>query len=109
MESEYIAIMAPKGLAAVVLATIPLQQGVAGGELIKNVTYGVVLLSIVLTSLLLLLLGKTKLSDLYTWIFSPGLPKLWFLVKSPSEKLPEETGKIKPAGTKLFGGHKREN
>lgn len=104
-----IAIMVPKGLAAVVLATIPLQQGVAGGELIKNVTYGVVLLSIVLTSLLLLLLGKTKLSDLYTWIFSPGLPKLRFLVKSPSEELPEETGKIKPAGTKLFGGHKRED
>jgi NhaP-type Na+/H+ or K+/H+ antiporter len=104
-----IAIMVPKGLAAVVLATIPLQNEVAGGELIKNITYGVVLISIVLTSLLLLLLGKTRLSDLYRWIFTLSPPKIRFQVKSRPDKLTEETGKIKPTGTKLFGGQKREN
>lgn len=70
-DASIMAIMVPKGLAAAVLASIPFQQGIIGGELIKNVTYGVVLLSIVMTSLLVLLLDKTKLSNAYGWILSP--------------------------------------
>ncbi|MFC1903525.1 cation:proton antiporter [Chloroflexota bacterium] len=70
-DASIMAIMVPKGLAAAVLASIPFQQGVIGGELIKNVTYGIVLSSIVMTSLLLLLLEKTKLSDVYSWFLSP--------------------------------------
>ena len=70
-DTSIMAIMVPKGLAAAVLATIPFQQGVAGGELIKNLTYGIVLLSIVMTSILLLLLEKTKLSSTYGWMLSP--------------------------------------
>ena len=75
-DTSIMAIMVPKGLAAVVLASIPFQQGVIGGELIKSVTYGVVLLSIVMTSLLLLLLEKTSLSALYVWFFSLDRQKL---------------------------------
>ena len=59
-DASIMAVMVPKGLAAVVLATIPLQQGVIGGEIIKNITYGVVLFSIVITSFLVLLLEKTR-------------------------------------------------
>ncbi|MFQ5996542.1 MAG: cation:proton antiporter [Dehalococcoidales bacterium] len=70
-DASFMAIMVPKGLAAVVLASIPFQQGITGGELIQNVTYGIVLLSIVITSFLLLLLEKTKLSNIYGWILSP--------------------------------------
>jgi len=73
-DTSLMAIMVPKGLAAAVLASIPFQQGIAGGELIKSVTYGVVLMSIVMTSLLLLLLEKTGLSHVYGWIFSPHAP-----------------------------------
>lgn len=68
-DASILAIMVPKGLAVAVLAIIPLQAGVAGGELIKNVTYGVVLSSIVFTSIMLLLLEKTGLSALYIWFF----------------------------------------
>lgn len=46
--------MAPKGLAAAVLATLPLQYGVEGGEVIRDVTYMVVLASITLTALLVM-------------------------------------------------------
>jgi cell volume regulation protein A len=46
--------MAPKGLAAAVLATLPLQYGVAGGEVIRDTTYMVVLASITLTALLVM-------------------------------------------------------
>ena len=97
------AVMVPKGLAAVVLASIPLQQEVIGGEIIKNLTYGVVLFSIVLTSLLVLLLEKTKLPDLYAWALAPGLLKLR---RKTIPRLKEITGKtenIIPNGTKLFG------
>jgi NhaP-type Na+/H+ or K+/H+ antiporter len=97
------AVMVPKGLAAVVLASIPLQQGIAGGEIIKNVTYGVVLFSIVATSFLVVLLEKTRLPGLYAWLLSPGLPG--FTREKVAEPA-EVTGKknsLVPDGSKLFG------
>ena len=68
--------MVPKGLAAAVLATIPVQAGVVGGELIKSLTYGVVMSSIVLTSIMILLVEKTGLSALYIWFFSLDSQKI---------------------------------
>jgi potassium/hydrogen antiporter len=47
------AAMVPKGLAAAVLAGLPLQYGVAGGEAIQAIAYAVVLLSILATALLI--------------------------------------------------------
>jgi cell volume regulation protein A len=70
-ELAVMTVMVPKGLAAVVLASIPVQQGVPGGEIIRDITYGVVLFSIVLCSFLVLLLEKTKLSNLYAKILLP--------------------------------------
>ena len=46
--------MVPKGLAAAVLAALPLQYGVAGGEIIRDTSYMVVLISITLTALLVM-------------------------------------------------------
>ncbi|MBI4542613.1 MAG: cation:proton antiporter [Gemmatimonadetes bacterium] len=59
------AVMAPKGLAAAVLASLPIQQGIAGGDIIQAVTYAVVLFSIVATSALVVLLERTGLRDIY--------------------------------------------
>jgi cell volume regulation protein A len=69
------AVMVPKGLAAVVLASLPLQQGVVGGDIIKNITYGIVVFSIILTSILVLLLEKTPLPNLYARILIPPWPR----------------------------------
>jgi len=74
-DASVMSIMVPKGLAAAVLASIPYQQGIIGGELIQNVTYAVILFSILLTSVLLFFIDKTKLMDFYGWIFSPGMKK----------------------------------
>jgi len=74
-DASVMAIMVPKGLAAAVLASIPYQQGLIGGELIQNVTYAVILFSILLTSILLFFIDKAKLMDFYGWIFSPGMKK----------------------------------
>jgi len=57
--------MVPKGLAAAVLASLPLQQGVPGGELIRDVSYMVVLVSITMTALLVISLPWPSVSRLY--------------------------------------------
>lgn len=109
-DASIIAVMVPKGLAAAVLASIPLQQGILGGELIMNVVYGVVLTSIVMTSLLIILIEKTKLADLYQWLFSPGIPKLGFKLTLPASMLRKskaEATKVTPIGSKLFTSDKK--
>ncbi len=100
------AIMVPKGLAAVVLASIPLQQGVIGGGLIKDITYGVVLFSIVLTSFLVILIEKTKLANFYARALLPGLPKLRQKAGPRLRDIAGKTDNITPDGAKLFGGIK---
>ena len=97
------AVMVPKGLAAVVLATLPLQQQVVGGELIKDITYGVVLSSIVLTSFLVLLIEKTKMADLYGWLLSGGFPRLRPKITPRPKDIEGETGGIVPGGPRMFG------
>jgi potassium/hydrogen antiporter len=64
-DASYMAAIVPKGLAAAVLASLALQQGIVGGEFIQNVTYSVILFSIVCTSALVFLLDKTRLAGFY--------------------------------------------
>jgi cell volume regulation protein A len=103
-EASVMAVMVPKGLAAVVLASIPLQQGVTGGEIIKDVTYGVVLFSILLTSFLVILLEKTKLSNLYALVLSPKGVKTGRKKTARPSEVDIKTTTVIPDGTRLFGG-----
>ena len=66
--------LAPKGLASAVLATLPLKEGIAGGELIRDVTFMVILVSITLTAILVMAFPV------------PGVQKIYarFLGKKPS-------------------------
>ena len=62
----------PKGLAAAVLATIPVQKGLEGGEVIQNVVFAVILFSITFTSILVPVLEKNNgISRLYKRLLSP--------------------------------------
>jgi NhaP-type Na+/H+ or K+/H+ antiporter len=65
--------MAPKGLASAVLATLPLQFGVAGGELIRDTTYMVVLVSITLTALLVMIYPNRFVQRLYALTLNKSL------------------------------------
>jgi potassium/hydrogen antiporter len=56
-----ISVMVPKGLAAAVLASLPFQQGIEGGELIRDITYAVILISIVMTSVLIPTIERSSL------------------------------------------------
>ncbi len=57
--------MVPKGLAAAVLAALPLQFGVPGGEVIRDTTYMVVLISISLSSVLVMLYPLPWIQRIY--------------------------------------------
>ncbi len=55
------AIMAPKGLVPAILASIPIQYGMRGGESIQMLSFAVVLLSILICSILVIILSKNPL------------------------------------------------
>ncbi len=68
-DASLVAIMSPKGLAAVVLASIPLEQHLPAGDVLQGVTYCVVFLSIVFTCVLSFLMERTRLANLYAIVF----------------------------------------
>jgi cell volume regulation protein A len=68
-DAALMTIMSPKGLAAAVLASLPFQQGWEHGELIRDISYGVILFSIVGTSVMVFLLEKTALSGILQSFF----------------------------------------
>jgi NhaP-type Na+/H+ or K+/H+ antiporter len=68
-DASVIAIMIPKGLAAAVLAGIPLQFGVFGGSFIETTTYAIILFSIVICSVFVILLERTGFKKVYGFFF----------------------------------------
>jgi cell volume regulation protein A len=64
-DAGLISIMSPKGLAAVVLASIPMEQKVAEGETLRDLTYVIVFVSVVLTCVLSFLVERSALGRLY--------------------------------------------
>jgi Na+:H+ antiporter len=68
-DASLVAIMSPKGLAAVVLASMPLEQQIREGPMLQSVTYSVVFLSIVLTSVFSFLIERTILAKFYGALF----------------------------------------
>ena len=76
-DASIISVMAPKGLAAAVLAGLPLQAGIEGGAAVQSITSAVVLLSIVTTATLVGALqtpGARPLIDRVFAGFSPDGP-----------------------------------
>jgi len=66
--------MGPKGLASAVLATLPLKYGVPGGEMIRDVTYMVVVISITLTALLVMSYPRKFAQNIYAHTLKKSLP-----------------------------------
>ncbi|MGC2167147.1 MAG: cation:proton antiporter [Gallionella sp.] len=67
--------MGPKGLASAVLATLPLKYGVDSGELIRDVAYMVVLLSISLTAVLVMLYPRNFAQRIYSHALKKPIDK----------------------------------
>ena len=61
--------MIPKGLAAAVLAGLPVQYGLENGKDIQDITYMVILLSIFATSVMVPLIQGTPLGRVFKVLF----------------------------------------
>lgn len=70
IDASLISSIGPKGLAAAVLASLPVQYGIEGGQIIQNLTYMVILFSVVLTSVTVFLVEKTSVYTVFSGIFS---------------------------------------
>ena len=68
-DAARMAVMIPKGLGAAVLASIPLQRGVPGGELIQHVTFSIILFTTIFTTILIFLQDRTALLKSYERLF----------------------------------------
>ncbi|PKL57508.1 MAG: hypothetical protein CVV34_07130, partial [Methanomicrobiales archaeon HGW-Methanomicrobiales-5] len=68
-DAAIVAVMEPKGLAAAVLASLPLQAGIAAGQTIQDVTYIIIFFSILVCSVMVFLLERTKFSNVYPKLF----------------------------------------
>ncbi len=61
----------PKGLAAAVLAALPLQMGLADGEIVQSTVYAVIFFSIVMCAIFVFVSERGKLDTLAGRIFKP--------------------------------------
>lgn len=73
-DASLAAVMTPKGLAAAVLASMPLQAGLDSGALIQDTVYAVILFSIAATTLLTFLLEKGRIRKPYAAALSNFVP-----------------------------------
>lgn len=70
-DATIVSFMIPKGLAAAVIAGYPLKMGIPGGDIIRDATFLVVLMSIILTVVLVPLARTPVLSGLYRVVLGP--------------------------------------
>ncbi len=63
--------LVPKGLAAAVLASLPVQMGLADGEIVQGTVYAVIFFSIVLCAILVFVSERGKLDQLSLNLFKP--------------------------------------
>jgi len=68
-DAAIVSVMEPKGLAAAVLASLPLEAGIAAGQTIQDVTYIIIFFSILVCSVMVFLLERTAFSRVYRKLF----------------------------------------
>lgn len=92
-DAAYMATMIPKGLGAAVLASLPAQQGIPGGEVIQSIVFSIILFSTLFTTILTFLVDKTWLANVYSWIFRVsglGKAKVVAVIPHPDPPVAEQ-------------------
>lgn len=102
-DASYMATIIPKGLGAAVLASLPVQQGVAGGEIIQSVVFSIILCSTLLTTIMTFLVDKTFISRVYVWIF-----EIMGLSRNPEPALPAQVESPENEASKPAKSRKRK-
>jgi potassium/hydrogen antiporter len=75
-EASLMSTLAPKGLVSAVLASIPVNAGIAGAERARDFTYFVVIISIVVTALLIPLTTARRVSGFYRRLYGGRVEQL---------------------------------
>ena len=84
-------VMVPKGLAAAALASLPFQRGLEGGEFIRDITYAIILFSIIFSSLLVPAVEKyPRFRSFYGLFLRTGIVKR----KQSKTPVPSDDGKV---------------
>ncbi len=105
----YMATMLPKGLAAAVLATIPAQTGIPGGENIQNIVFAVILFTTIFTSVLVPVIeGKNFISRIYLYIFCSKSGAIETSTNAESEQEIPSSKKWKKWGKLQFEQEEKE-
>ncbi|MCK9632008.1 MAG: cation:proton antiporter [Methanoregula sp.] len=76
-DAAIVAVMDPKGLAAAVLASMPLEVGIAAGQSIQDITYIVIFFTTLVCSVMVFLLERTAFAGVYRklfWMFGKETP-----------------------------------
>ncbi|MDP3564179.1 MAG: cation:proton antiporter [Methanoregula sp.] len=76
-DAAIVSVMEPKGLAAAVLASLPLAAGIASGQAIQDITYIIIFFSILVCSIMVFLLERTAFAGTYRklfWMFAKETP-----------------------------------
>ena len=68
-DASFMAVMIPKGLGAAVLASLPLQEGIPGGEIIQTITFSIILCTTVITTLMVFFLEKSSMFRKIYYLF----------------------------------------
>jgi len=68
-DAAIVAVMDPKGLAAAVLASMPLEAGIAAGQSIQDITYIVIFFTTLVCSVMVFLLERTAFAGAYRKLF----------------------------------------
>ncbi len=69
-DAKFMSVMIPKGLAAAVLAPLAAVDGISGGVTIQNTIYGVIGMSIILTSALIFMVHRASVSSFLEAVFA---------------------------------------
>ena len=86
-EKAIMSVMSPKGLVPAVMASLPLQRGLPNGEIILDLVFSVVLLSIIICSVLVVILS---INPYFFERFLPAKRKIEPDINSDSEIIPEK-------------------
>lgn len=76
LDKAVMSIMIPKGLGSAVIATLPLYEGHADGQIIQSICYSIILFSILYCTFLFVLLKKEIMMPIYSFIFGKSVAKI---------------------------------
>ncbi|MDX1700920.1 MAG: hypothetical protein R3250_09900, partial [Melioribacteraceae bacterium] len=103
-DMSIMSIMTPKGLVPAILASLPLQLGLLGGDVIQDLSYAVVLFSIMVCALLVFFFSKRPNAiGLYRMVLKSTATQSISTDKDAPKALESDTDKSKPNSDSTSG------